>query len=73
MSQDIYNSLTKFGITPEQYEGGSYDGQYFHLAVPQMLNELFGFDKDDKRKHSDYDPLHRAGLQDKHMREDPNF
>jgi hypothetical protein len=25
-------------VTTEQYQGGSYDGQYRHLSVPELLD-----------------------------------
>lgn len=72
LANQIYEELSAVGIGPEQYLGGAYDGQYFHCNVPQILDEKFGF-TGDSCKHSDWDPLHRAGTEDKHMRQDPNF
>ena len=72
ISQNILETIQRFGLSSENFNGGSYDGQYFHLNVPELLDDALGF-KGDKRKHSDWDALHRAGLQDIHIRKDPKF
>ena len=58
-------------ISKEQYEGGSYDGQYHWLSVPDYLNEHYEVQSADV--HSDHDLLHKVGICDKHIRKDPNF
>ena len=48
--QNILETIQRFGLSSENYNGGSYDGQYFHLNVPELLDDALGF-KGDKRKH----------------------
>ena len=50
-------------IKPEQFQGGSFDGQYFHLGVDKLLDSHYGVDA-----HYDVDPMHRAGTVDLHLR-----
>jgi hypothetical protein len=57
ISQDILRTMKNFQLGPDNYIGGSYDGQYFYLKVPELLDEALGFTGTDK-KHSDWDPLH---------------
>jgi hypothetical protein len=61
-----------YDINRSQYLGGSFDGAYFHLNVPEKLDNYFGF-KGNDMKHHDWDPLHKAGLQDSHIRKDSKF
>ena len=70
--QNILETIQRFGLSSENYNGGSYDGQYFHLNVPELLDGALGF-KGDKRKHFDWDTLYRAGLQNIHIIKDPKF
>ena len=63
-------SVEEFEISAEQFQGGSFDGQYFHLSV---LNTHFGIEGKDASVHHDHDPMHKAGLVDTHIREDGNF
>ena len=68
---DSIVGVTDEYIFNEQYEGGSYDGQYHHLSVPDYLNEHYKVKSDDV--HSDHDLLHKVGIVDKHIRKDNNF
>ena len=72
----VTNSITEcvkiYDINGSQYLGGSFDGAYFHRNVPEKLDCYFDFEGN-KRKHHDWDPLHKAGLQDTHIRKDPAF
>ena len=66
---DIAKSVTNITdewIIKEQVVGASFDGQYHNLNVPNSLNEHFNLQKNDILYV--WDPLHRAGLQDKHIR-----
>ena len=65
--------ISEFEISAEQFRGGSFDGQYFHLSVPNVLNADFGTKGKDASVHYDYDLMHKAGLVDTHIREDDNF
>ncbi len=75
VGQSIISVLNEFGISAGQFQGGSFDGQYFHLSVPEVLNTYFGKEGKDASAsvHYDYDPMHKAGLVDTHIREDVNF
>ena len=65
-------NVTKiFGIEAENYIGCSFDGQYHHQSVPHHLNQLFGFD--DTAKPADWDPMHKTGLVDTHIRKNKEF
>ena len=70
VADSIAGELTKYGVDPSQVEGGSYDGQYFHLSVPRHLTE--------KMQLSDkfictWDPLHKIGVIETHIRSDKEF
>ena len=51
-------------------EGGSFDGQYFHLNVPAHLTETLQLSD---QFIGTWDPLHKGGVEDKHIREDSSF
>ena len=66
---DVVASITNVTdkwITPQQFVSGSMDGQYFNLNVPSLLNDHYGLN--DNQAHYTWDPVHRAGLQDKAVR-----
>ena len=73
VGQSIISVLEEFEISAEQFEGGSFDGQYFHLSVPDVLNTHFGTEGKDASVHYDHDPMHKAGMVDTDIREDDNF
>ena len=73
VGQSIISVLKEFEIPAEQFQGGSFDRQYFHLSVPEVLNTHFGTELKEPSVHYDYDPMHKAGLVDTHIREDDNF
>ena len=50
LCQNILETMQRFGLSRENYNGGSYDGQYFHLNVPELLDNALGF-KNNQRKH----------------------
>ena len=52
-------------ISADQYRGGSFDGQYFHLSVPTHLDAHYGV-----TAKYDVDPMHRAGTVDLHLRKE---
>ena len=70
ISQSIIDELTKWGISSSQIEGGSFDGQYFHLSVPDHLVEKLNLGGS---FICTWDPLHKGGVVDNHIREDKNF
>ena len=65
VAENIKTSLDEY-ISADQYQGGSYDGAYFHQSVPQHLNEMLGVNDVDVQ--SDHDGLHCCGIADKGAR-----
>ena len=59
---EVYDSY----ISGNQYLGLAADGATLHCNVGRKLSEHFG-----REGHDDYDPLHKAGLVDVHMRAEP--
>ena len=51
-------------------EGGSFDGQYFHLNVPAHLTESLQLSDQFICK---WDLLHKGGVEGNHIREDSSF
>ena len=51
-------------------EGGSFDGQYFHLSVPTHLTEALHLSD---QFICTWDALHKRGIVDNHIREDSSF
>ena len=72
VAQSITKCVKIYDINRSQYLGGLFDGAYFHLNVPEKLDNYFGF-KGNDMKHHDWDPLHKAGLQDSHIWKDSKF
>lgn len=66
----IADGLKRFDIASDQIEGGSFDGQYFHLSVNSELKELFNLPD---TFVCTTDPLHRCGTVDTHIRKDESF
>ena len=73
VGKSIISTLEEFNITAEQFHGGSFDGQYFHLSAPKVLNTFFGISENDNSVHYNYDPMHKAGLIDTHIRKTDDF
>ena len=57
-------------IQASQLESGSFDGQYFHLGVPNHLKELLNLPE---QFLCTWDPLHKIGVTETHIRKDPTF
>ena len=55
-------------IKSEQYLGTSGDGHFQHCNVHRYMDEEFGVSR-----HHEYDPMHKAGRQDVHIRQDDSF
>lgn len=70
ISESISNELTDWGIKGTQVEGGSFDGQYFHLSVPDHLREKMNLSE---QFLCTWDPMHKGGVVDSHIREDESF
>ncbi len=54
-----------------QFEGGGFDGQYFHLGVPDYVNAHYEIDYSDT--YYDWDVLHCCGLVDTRLRKLEQF
>ena len=74
ISLSIASQLESWGIQHFQIEGGGggggFDGQYFHLSVPEHLLAKLSLSE---RFIYTWDPLHKGGLVDAHIRVDFSF
>ena len=66
ITESIVEELTSWNIQGDQIEGG----QYFHLNVPGHLTDQLQLPAQFK---CTWDPLHKGGLVDAHIRDDPSF
>ena len=64
VTENITHVTDQF-ITADQFRGGSFDGQYFHLGVHKLLDTHY-----DVTAQYDVDPMHRAGTVDLHLRKE---
>ena len=55
-------------IQCDQYLGTSGDGHFQHCSVHTQVDGAFGV-----KRHHEYDPMHKAGRQDVHIRRDESF
>ena len=70
VTKHIVEEIDKFKIKSAQIEGCSFDGAYFHQSVPTHLKK----DKNLPNQFlSTHDPLHKSGIVDAHIRNDPSF
>ena len=70
VSESMVGQLKIVRIQSSQLESGSFDGQYFHLGVPSHLTELM---KLPEQFLCTWDPLHKIGVTETHIRKDSNF
>ena len=70
VTRSIIDELNSWDIQVDQVEGGSFDGQYFHLSLPAHLTEALHLSD---QFICTWDPLHKGGVVDNHIREDPSF
>ena len=70
ITESIFTELNTWGIQSDQLEGGSFDGQYFHLDVPGHLREQMQLSE---QFICTLDPMHKGGVVDTHIREDASF
>ena len=70
VTRSIINELNSWDIQEDQVEDGSFDGQYFHLSVPAHLTEALHLSD---QFICTWDPLHKGGVVDNHIREDSSF
>ena len=66
VASNLIAVIEKNGISSEQIEGQSYDGQYFHLSVNSQVQDHFQLKSSDI--HDDWDGMHKCGLGDKAVR-----
>ena len=70
VTRSVIDELNSWDIQGDQMEGESFDGQYFHFSVPARLAEaLLLLDQ----FNFTWDPLHKGGVLDNHIREDSSF
>ena len=65
IAEHLYSNLIQF-LSADQYQGGSYDGAYFHQSVPKYLGEKYGVE--DEHIQNDHDWLHKCGICEKNVR-----
>ena len=70
VADSITVELEKYGITGAQVEGGSFDGQYFNLKVPNHLAQKLDLSS---KFFCSWDPLHKIGVVETHIRKDVEF
>ena len=70
VADSIVEELNKYGIAAAQVEGGSFDGQYFHLSVPDHLSKKLLLCS---QFLCTWDPLHKIGVMETHIRKEANF
>ena len=63
-TRSIINELNSWNIQGDQVEGGSFDGQDFHLTEAVHLSDQF---------ICKWDLLHKGSVVDNHIREDSSF
>ena len=68
-------SLDQFNIKSCEIEGGSFDGQYFHLGVhdQKALESPMVYDLQPNTVFWDWKALHRSGLVDTHLCKEERF
>ena len=70
VTRSVIDELNSWDIQGDQMEGESFDGQYFHFSVLARLAEaLLLLDQ----FNFTWDPLHKGGVLDNHIREDSSF
>ena len=70
VTRSIIDELNSWDIQGDYVEGGSFDGQYFHLSVPTHLTEALHLSD---QFICTWDALHKRGVVDNHIREDSSF
>ena len=70
VSISIVEELKKYNIKGSQLEGGSFDGQYIHLSIAEHLTNKL---KLPPQFIYTWDPLHKIGVTESHIRKDNDF
>ena len=65
VADHLHTNLEEY-LSQEQYQGGSYDGAYFHQSVPKYMGEKYNVDESDVK--NDHDFLHKCGICEKNVR-----
>lgn len=71
LAEQIIAVIQDFGVSPQQVNGGSFDGQYFSLKVPEHIHELLNISPD--WCTFIWDIAHRLNLADHDIRKSPDF
>ena len=69
-TRSIIDERNSWDIQGDSMEGGSSDGQYFHLSVPAHLTETLHLSD---QFICTWDALHKGGVVVNHIREDSSF
>ena len=73
LARNIKEGMDKFNIKSCQIEGGSFDGQYFHLGVQKALESPTVYDLPPNSVFWAWDALHKSGLVDTHLCKEERF
>ena len=73
LARNIKEGMDKFNIKSCQIEGGSFDGQYFHLGVQKALESPTVYDLLPNSVFWAWDALHKSGLVDTHLCKEERF
>jgi hypothetical protein len=73
IAMNIKEGFDEFNLQSCQIEGGSFDGQYFHLRVEEALESAALYDLPPKTVLWAWDALHKSGLVDTHLRKEARF
>lgn len=73
IAKNIKDGLDTFNLQSSQIEGGSFDGQYFHLRVEEALESPALYDLPPKNVLWAWDALHKSGLVDTHLCKEERF
>ena len=71
LAENLKSLLDDRGIVYKQVAGLSVDGQYIHLDVESALTSVYGVDT--PTVNICWDPMHKAGLVDKHLNDNNDF
>ena len=72
-AMNIKEGMDQFNIKSCQIEGGSFDGQYFHLGVQKALESPTVYDLPPNSVFWAWDALHKSGLVDTHLCKEERF
>ena len=73
IAKNIKEGFDQFNLQSSQIEGGSFDGQYFHLRVEEALESAALYDLPSKNVLWAWDALHKSGLVDTHLCKEERF